>query len=321
MTDEKRTQSRQERLEVLGVAQHGVVSTSQARSFGVSSWSLARSPRWERRSIGLYCLIGHPDSWHQKLMAAVLPGGEGTLVSHRAAAGLHGLDGVCREVVEVTIPRGHNGQRLSGAIVHRSGPFDRTDIGSIDKIPVTRATRTLIDLAGVVDRETLESALESALRNGQTSLPYLERRLGALGGKGHPGRALLRKVLAQRADEPPTESELETRFVQLCRRARLPAPARQHEVQLENRVARCDFAFEQARLLVELDGFATHASAADHRCDLRRQNAVTLARQGWTFLRYSWDDVVRRPSAVAAELRQALGPGREQPGRRAQLWP
>jgi very-short-patch-repair endonuclease len=41
------------------------------------------------------------------------------------------------------------------------------------------------------------------------------------------------------------------------------------------------------------------------QADLDRQNA--LVREGWTVLRFTWADVVRRPAPVAALITEALG--------------
>jgi very-short-patch-repair endonuclease len=285
-----------------------VVSTRQARSFGVNRQYLARSQRWKWVSPGLYRLAAIPTSWRAQLMGAVLAGGHPTLASHRSAALLWGLDGVSEELIEVTMPRNRNRIRICSdpVIVHRSTHLDSVDAYTRDNIPVTGVTRTLIDLASVVDRETLESALESGLRMSQTSLRDLRRRLAVLGGRGKSGTATLRAVLADREDSAPTESELETRFVQLCRRGGLGVPLRQYPVFTDRLVARCDFAFVDAGVLIELDGYARHSSPADHQRDLTRQNALMLARVGWIVLRYSWNDVVHESAKVVSDLRQAL---------------
>lgn len=306
MVDQKRENHYQVRLENLCRVQHGVVSASQATSCGASPAYQARSGRWDRMLPGVYRLSAFPRTWHQDLMAAVLAGGDGTLVSHMAAGALHGLEGVTRQAVEVTMARRRGARSLPGVIVHRSPHLERVDMDKVDRVPVTTVTRTLIDLGAVADRDTLERAVESALRSRQTSTRLLRQRLASVGAKGRAGTATLRMVLADRLDAPPTGSELETRFVQLCRRAGLPTPLRQHAVVTGGGLPRCDFAFERARVLVELDGYATHGSPADHRRDLRRQNAILLARQGWVLLRYSWDDVVHHPADVVADLREAL---------------
>jgi very-short-patch-repair endonuclease len=116
--------------------------------------------------------------------------------------------------------------------------------------------------------------------------------------------AALRRVLDGR---PPgtaaTESELETRFVQLLRRAGLPEPVRQYEVYDGFAlVGRIDFAYPDRRLAIELDGLGAHADRFQR--DRTRQNGLVL--MGWTVLRFTWADVVDRPEYVLAALTSAL---------------
>jgi very-short-patch-repair endonuclease len=179
------------------------------------------------------------------------------------------------------------------------------DVTTVEHLPVTSAARTLIDLGAVVDDDTLEQALESALSDGRTSLRQVRRRLEALSRRGRPGPARVRRVLDRRLEGGPSESELETRFVQLLRRARLPRPVRQHEVWLGGRVvARADLAYPGQRLLIELDGWSAHGTKRAFRSDRRRQNSLVLA--GWTLLRFTWADVVESPAAVVAAVHGAL---------------
>jgi predicted transcriptional regulator of viral defense system len=118
----KCSKSPHEHLEQACIQQHGVVSTRQARSFGVNRQYLARSQRWKWVSPGLYRLAAIPTSWRAQLMGAVLAGGHPTLASHRSAALLWGLDGVSEELIEVTMPRNRNRIRICSdpVIVHRS---------------------------------------------------------------------------------------------------------------------------------------------------------------------------------------------------------
>jgi hypothetical protein len=128
------------------------------------------------------------------MMAATLWAGDGALLSYRAAGVLHGLDGVRADGLEVTAPK-----RLRPALVvaHFAPTFPAIDRDVVEGIPVTSATRTLIDLAGVLDRDTVELALEDALRRGLTSRARMKYRLGELEGRGRGGCGVLRELLAE----------------------------------------------------------------------------------------------------------------------------
>ena len=60
----------------------------------------------------------------------------------------------------------------------------------------------------------------------------------------------------------------------------------------------------QSKVLVEFDG-AVHREQGVFVQDLRRQNALVAA--GWTVLRFSSADVLRRPEEVVAAILRALG--------------
>ncbi|MGH9069150.1 MAG: DUF559 domain-containing protein, partial [Acidimicrobiales bacterium] len=259
-------------------------------------------------------------------MAAVLAGGPGAVVSHRSAAALHGLDGLAGGRAaggqqgradhrpggatgnpDITVAR-HRYNRIAGATVHRSSlSLDRVDVDSVQGIPVTTVTRTIVDLAAVVDLDTLELVVESALRSHRTTLDHLANRLDALARRGRPGVARLRRALARRGHARATDSALETRFVQLLRRAGLPDGSRHFAVSDdEGLIGYVDFAYPASKVLIELDGLGTHGTDRALAHDLRRQNRLGLRLPGWTLLRFTWHQVVDRGDEVVAVLRQAL---------------
>ncbi len=53
-----------------------------------------------------------------------------------------------------------------------------------------------------------------------------------------------------------------------------------------------DVAFPEAKLAIEVDGWAWHADAERFRADRRKGNA--LVRAGWTVLRFTWHDLTQR---------------------------
>ena len=248
----------------------------------------------------MYRIAAWKPAWVQLLHAACLAAGADAVASHRSAAALWRLDGVTPDAIELLLPA-NNGYRRH--TVHRTSDLAAVDVTTVDGIPTTTLARTLVDVGAVIEDEVLERALESALRQG-LSLGRLRWRLDALSGRGRPGPAALRRVLARRPEGgAATESELETRFMQLLRGGGLPEPRRQYEVRdASGFVARVDFAYPGRRLAVELDGFGPHADRFQH--DRTRQNRLVLL--GWTVLRFTWSDVVERPTYVVAALATAL---------------
>src|SRR5229473_2965186 len=119
--------------------QSGLISRDQAIRTGMSERAIGRrlgGGRWRQVLPGVYRLAGVPTSWEQSLKAATLWGGEGCVVSHRAAAALHGLAGFARQGVEV-----QSSKRLqrSDVIVHRtcftSYPARGGEIAALSGVP------------------------------------------------------------------------------------------------------------------------------------------------------------------------------------------
>lgn len=71
---------------------------------------------------------------------------------------------------------------------------------------------------------------------------------------------------------------------------------------------RIDFAYPELLIAIEVDGYGPHASRAAFQRDRSRQN--DLVALGWTVLRFTWADVVKRPDHVARVLRQAFARAR-----------
>jgi very-short-patch-repair endonuclease len=164
--------------------------------------------------------------------------------------------------------------------------------------------RTLFDLAAVVDFETLERAVECALRRRLVSFRQLEWRCNELAKRGRNGSAQMRKLLKLRGNVAPTGSDLETRFFQLLRRHGIRLPERQVEVTRRNgRKAYIDFAYPDLMIAIELEGDTAHPYLR-RPYDRARQNELVLL--GWTVLRFGWDEVVHDPESVITALRDAL---------------
>jgi very-short-patch-repair endonuclease len=65
-----------------------------------------------------------------------------------------------------------------------------------------------------------------------------------------------------------------------------------------------DFSYDAHRIVVEVDGRATHGTSEAFEDDRVRQNALVLER--WTVLRFTWTQITQDPDYVAETLRRAL---------------
>ncbi|HEY2636832.1 MAG TPA: DUF559 domain-containing protein [Solirubrobacteraceae bacterium] len=160
---------------------------------------------------------------------------------------------------------------------------------------MTTATRTVLDLAGVVAARDLRRAIGQGLVERRTSLGRLLEQLDH-GGRRR-GAARLRRVLATAA---PTRSELEDRLLALVHAAGLPTPVANARVGPYE----VDFLFPDQGVVVEADGHRYHDNALA-RADDRRKEAALLAL-GYVVVRVTWRDVVQWPERTVARLRAAL---------------
>ncbi len=284
----------------LAAQQHGVVSARQLRELGIAAHVVRHRVRTRHL---IPCHRGVYAVGHRRLsragvsMAAVLAGGPGAVLSHRAAALLWGLRVAPTNSVEITAPR---------QVVARPGlrtsrcPLPADEVGVEDGIPVTTPARTLLDLAAVLDRDRLERAVHESevLRLlSPTSLPaLLERHPGRRGAKHL--RAILDELRERGAR--PTRSELEDRFLRLVATFDLPRPEINADVPTASRDYEVDATWPAARLAVELDGGAAHHTRRAFEEDRLRDRALAVA--GWRTVRITWHELRRNPDRVAADL-------------------
>lgn len=297
----------QEALARLAAKQHGIFTRAQAMEAGATRRTIYRrceTGRWLQVHPGVFAIAGTPPSWHRSLIAACFAWGEGALVSHRAAAGLWGLPNFGPGIVELTVPRGRKRTHAEGMIVHERPRLSPSDVRTIHQIPVTGIRRTLLDIAGLVPRSSVEEALDDALRRKLLTVGSLGTWLNERGGRGMAGTKVLRALLAARDGGAVPESVLETRWLRTMRDAGLPEPVRQYAVRDGDRiVAIVDFAYPDLRIGIEPEGFQWHGGRARWARDLNRRNELT--RLGWTMIHVTWNDLAR-PERVLDAIRAAL---------------
>lgn len=249
---------------------------------------------------GVYA-VGHPllmrdGHW----MAAVLAAGEGAFLSHRPAAELQRLVEPRRAArIDVSVP-GRPG-RHPGLRIHQAAHLGAEDLTAVDGIPVTTVAWTLIDLAASEPR-SLEGAFGSAERRGVLDLGALDRALARARGRRGVGRVrALRAVFAPTPEF--TRSELERRFLALCRRHKIPGPKANLWISVPGDGFEVDFCWPEARVIVETDS-RWHDDTLSRKRDVQRDEA--LAAAGWLVIRLRWHDVVETPAATANRIRTAL---------------
>jgi very-short-patch-repair endonuclease len=237
-------------------------------------------------------------------MAAVLACGDGDLLSHRSAAALHGVLPSASSTIDVTIPRPAALSR-PGIRVHRSAYVSGADQSAVRGVPCTSVPRTLLDLATVVNRTLLERACDQAEIQRLVDWSTVHHQLTT--ARGRRGVRRLRAVLGtgERGNGAP-RSDLEQKFLALCRRAALPSPAVNQWLAVSGEEMQVDFVWHGPRVVVETDGFRTHGTRRAFREDRRRDRLLGL--EGWRVVRFTWDDLTNDPEHVMRVVRDLVRP-------------
>ena len=296
-----------DRLAPLLTRQHGAIRSDQLEKLGVSKRRLdylVAKRVLVRMAPRTFRPAAIPITWHHRVWVAHLSAGPDSALSHRTAAVLLGLlDTSGRNVgrIELIVPR-HRRSIVPGVRVHTSLRLERADFATRDGLRVTSAARTLIDLAADgFPAAGLTEAFDDAVRLGLVTPDYLRRRLDTLGRVGRAGVALLDEILVDGGGH----SFLERRFLQLVRHAKIPRPSTQvvHR-RSDATIARVDFEWSDARLIVEVNGRRGHASDAERSRDAHRRNE--LQALGFRVLEFTTRMVLDRPEQTANAVRGAL---------------
>jgi hypothetical protein len=239
---------------------------------------------------GVLAFAPAPHTWHQALYIATLASGSAGVGSHRSAAAMHGVDGVEKSVLEVSVLRGVR-LRIPGVIVHQvSVPIPPEDIVEIDGIRCTSFARTLVDLASVVAPRALERAVDDFERRG-FSLTWLEQVATRLHRPGQRGTKRILAEVDRRRQRGQVRGSWFEKLVEECLSSNaLPPLAQQHEIRdgVGRFICRVDLAIPDVKLAIECHSRSFHTGTHAELVDQRRENRAML--EGWQFLYLGWAD-------------------------------
>jgi len=290
------------RLDEIASRQHGVVTLRQLEEVGLSRYGVAeraKKGRLHRVHRGVYAVGHHALRLHGRFMAAVLACGNGAVLSHVSAAVLWELLKPIDGPVHITVPSTSGRSRRPGIHLHRcpslkpspepspSPSYSQQEGGRRGRlltthrhnIPVTSVARTLKDLE-------------------RTSLlpPHLLRRATR--------QAELKGYRLEHLTTDRTRSDLETLFLDICRRYGLPHP----EVNVKLGRWTVDFLWRDERLVVETDFWGYHRGSVAFEDDHARD--LDLRSTGYTVLRYDDTQLESEPAHVAEDVSRALSGAR-----------
>jgi len=184
----------------------------------------------------------------------------------------------------------------AGIHVIRASP-SADDVRLLGDVLVTGRALSVVDSVLLLPERQADELLDHALQQRWLSFEELVLRTQLMVNRRGVGR--LRRLV--RVAGHGARSEAERRVIALLRKARVPGWVTQYELA---GVGVLDIAFPTLRVAVEVDGRAWHSAADRFQHDRQRQNA--LVARGWVVLRFTWEDVTRRPQSVLATLRATL---------------
>ena len=294
------------RLAAVASPQHGLFTIRQAIDAGFATTTINNRValgQWERRGRSVLGFSGVPVTFRRAVMAATMSI-EGAVASHESAAVLHGFRYLEARPIAVSVPPA-SWQHLPGVHVHRYQDLAQRWITTVHGIPTTTPERTLIDLAAVVRPARMELILDAALAK-QVDIGQLIVTFNRLARRGRRGIGRIRPLLEERGEGyVAPDSELEKKFLAFVRRHGLPEPSRQLPAWWEGRlIGLADFAYPEAKLIVEVDGRLGHTQLTDFEHDRLRDQMAVAAK--WRVSRITWKQLTRHPDRTLALLRDAL---------------
>jgi very-short-patch-repair endonuclease len=273
----------------------GVITLAQANAAGLTEQSVrrrARSGHWRRCSAGVYFVADREFTDAARVRATVWGYGNSACASGLAAAWWLGLTRFAPDVVEVTVPRDSHGRRHAGSRVRRRN-LSRLDVVEDRGLRVTALPLTAIEAA--VRRGGGPKLMDEALQRHTELRQLWAAQLRNTGRYGSPAA----RRLLQAADDG-TKSAAERLFTRLLAAGGVSGWKANQKVK----GFEVDVLFRNAKVVVEVDGFAFHTDPESFERDRRKQNALVLA--GYQVLRFTWLDLTEYPERVLALVQQAI---------------
>jgi Transcriptional regulator, AbiEi antitoxin len=287
--------------------QHGVVARRQLVALGLGREAIAgrcRNGRLHRLHPGVYAVGHRAQTWEGRWMAGLLAAGAKAVLSHRSAASLWRLAPLDRGPVDVTSPRS---ARSRGLIRRHIGHLPDDEVTTLDGIPVTTASRTLLDLATVLPAHALERAVREAEVLRLPLRPPLAELLDRYPGRRGIGSLRACFLRLGLLSDGVTRSMLEDRFLSLLSRQALPLPETNVRLEVVGLRIEADCLWRGRRVIAELDGYEAHGTRVAFEGDRQRDRRLQAA--GWRAIRVTWSQVKAADRLLIEDLKLLLGAG------------
>jgi very-short-patch-repair endonuclease len=291
-----------DQLQRVAAEQHALLTRRQCLTAGLTDkairWRLQRG-WWVVVHHGVYLTQPGANDWRTSAVAAQLAVPDSAW-SHHTAGFVHGLLRHPPSTIELVVDAERHVTAPTGTVVRRRTAVNRA-VDDLHWPWRTTAAETLLDLADAGSADDLFALLGRAFQRSVTSEAELRRALALR--RAHRWRSLLDTVLTDVADG--AESTMEVRYLRDVERAHGLPPARRQRPAPGGGPERHDLAYEDQRVLIELDGRLGHEGREERIRDGRRDRRG--ATVGWLTVRGFWTDVAVTPCAFATDVGAVLG--------------
>ncbi|HYU86030.1 MAG TPA: type IV toxin-antitoxin system AbiEi family antitoxin domain-containing protein [Kribbellaceae bacterium] len=251
-----------------------------------------KKPKWERERL------------HHVLVAQAIQDrlGKRVAISHQTATAAYGLPtwGLDLSKVHVTRLAGHG--RSDREVVQHAGRLVEADLSSTAGGLATSVARSVADAARLTSYESAVVVADAALQRRLVTSEQLSAELAAVGGRIGASTAIKALRFADARAESPGESRLRV----LLADHGFPLPTLQAQLSTATGefVARVDFLFDDAKVVIEFDGESKYGEdGAEVVAEKWREDRIR--ELGYVVVRVSWSDLAT-PEKTAERVRAAF---------------
>lgn len=288
----------------LMTAQDGLALVRQLAELGVGAGVVRgrlASGEWERPWRGVVSLPGLPFDWRRRCRLALLCASDGAVLSHAAAARLHGFDGYERdERVVICVPAEGRIRTLPfGSVGCRAESLRASDCHAVAGLRCVIRPVALIQVAATDGAIAAGRALDSSLRRGDSAV-WIRRTASSWRRQGVAGPSTILRLLDERVDARIPRSWFQRLVASLLLDRGVVTvdehPIRDRDGRL---LAALDLALPGLRIGVECQSWRWHATPSARAADARRKRR--LRALGWEIVEVWWSDLDRMDE-VAEEV-------------------
>ncbi len=277
----------------------GIVFWAQLRDCGITAteWhQVVKNAEIKRKSRGVYVLGAlHDRVSVLKQAVAILPR---AVVSHEAAALIHGFAGFSSEVPVVTV-HSSTTHVLEGVVVHRNTDLKASHTEEHGSLVVTNRLRTIVDLSYSVGYDKTAKLFDRGIKKGWFSIGDVVTMWRELGRRGKPGSTNIRRYVNERRPDPTAKRKRVVREAFGAAglgfdRVRVEIPWRKSHY--------FDLASEEARVGVRLTDKRRHHQQAEQFL----KQARVAKEHGWILAHLSNADIAHRLNVSVSEIKELL---------------